>query len=41
LLYCRQVIMLAMDHVRNQMREENLSAIKRLGETLEQLEINQ
>lgn len=28
LRYCRQVIMLAMDHVRSRMREENLPALK-------------
>ncbi len=29
LRYCRQVIMLAMDHVRSRMREENLPALRR------------
>lgn len=28
LRYCRQVVMLAMDHVRSRMREENLPALK-------------
>ena len=29
LRYCRQVIMLAMDHIRSRMREENLPALRR------------
>lgn len=29
LRYCRQVIVLAMDHVRSRMRKENLPALKR------------
>lgn len=29
LRYCRQVIMLAMDHIRSRMREENLPALRK------------